>query len=171
MSEGTEDIKVRVGTVEDLEAVMEIAMMSTDENAFLPPNPVKLLADIWPALNQEAGILGIIGKPGETIEGVVLLRTGFLWYSDVLTLEEKAVFVRPEFRSAKGGRARKLCEFSKKVADELGLTLVIGVLSNHRTRGKIKMYERIFGEQAGAYFLYGGRTGEWQNTIAAEEAA
>lgn len=162
MSEGS-DIKIRVGTPEDVDQMMELALQAADENGFLQPNPLKLLSDIWPALNQENGIIGIIGEPGGRIEAAILLRTGFLWYSDVPTLEEKAVFVRPEFRAAKGGRASKLCAFGKRVADELDLPLVIGVLSNTRTRGKVKMYERIFGEPAGAYFLYGGRTGEWKD--------
>jgi GNAT superfamily N-acetyltransferase len=165
------EVKVRTGTPEEVNEIMEIAMEATEENGFLQPNPLKLLADIWPALNLDNGIMGVIGNPGERIEGVVLLKMGTLWYSDIVTLEEKAVFVRPEFRSAKGGRARKLCEFSKQVADELGLTLVIGVLSSHRTQGKIKMYERLFGEPSGAYFLYGGRTGEWKKVTQAEEAA
>ena len=160
-------IKVRVGRPEEVNEVMEIAMQAAEENGFLQPNPMKLLADIWPALNQDQGIMGVIGKPGGRIEGVVLLRLGTIWYSDIVTLEERAVFVRPEFRSAKGGRARKLCEFSKKVADELNLTLMIGVLSNTRTKGKMKLYERIFGEPSGAYFLYGGRTGEFKRVTEA----
>jgi hypothetical protein len=165
-------IKVRVGRPEEVNEIMEIALQATAENGFLQPNPMKLLSDIWAALNQDRGVMGVIGKPGGPIEGVVLLRIGTLWYSDIVILEEKAVFVRAEYRAAKGGRARKLCEFSKKMADELGLTLVIGILSNTRTKGKVKLYERLFGEAAGAYFLYGGRTGEWkQATEAATDVA
>ena len=77
------------------------------------------------------------------------------------SIEEKTVFVHPDFRNVGGGRARKLCEFSKKVADELEMPLIIGVLSNNRTQSKIKMYERVFGEPAGAFFLYGTQTGAW----------
>ena len=136
--------------------------MGHEENAFLVANPVKMVMDVWPALNQDHGIVGIIGEPGEPIEAAVLLRLGTMWYSDNPVVEEKAIFVRPEFRSAKGGRARKLCEFSKKVADSLGMPLIIGVLSNHRTEAKIRLYRRQFGEPAGAFFLYGAKTGEHQ---------
>jgi hypothetical protein len=55
-----------------------------------------------------------------------------------------------------------LCDFSKKVSDELGMPLSIGVLSSDRTEGKVRMYERIFGKPSGAYFLYGTRTGTWK---------
>ena len=64
-----------------------------------------------------------------------------------------------DYRNAKGGRARRLCEFSKKVSNELGIPLIIGVLSNNRTEAKVRMYQRIFGEPSGAFFLYNARTG------------
>lgn len=159
----TEDLFVRVGTPQDVDAVMEIAMMACEENGFVQPSPERLLSDIWPALNLDEGIMGLIGPKGtKEVQGAVLLRIGHMWYSDQRAIEEKAVFIRPEFRSAKGGRARKLCEFSKQTADELGMPLIIGVLSNHRTTGKVRMYQRIFGEPSGAFFLYNARTGAWK---------
>jgi hypothetical protein len=157
----TEELKVWVGNPDDVDDVMELAITACGENGFVAPNPMKLLSEIWPALNKDKGIVGIVGVPGKKLQGVILLRIGNIWYSDEEILEERAVFIYPEFRSAKGGRARKLCEFGKKVSNELGIPLTIGVLSNHRTEGKIRMYERIFGKPSGAYFLYGVRTGEW----------
>jgi hypothetical protein len=153
------DLAVRVATPNDMDEVMKLAVTACKENGFLDASAVRLAAEIWPALNRDHGIVGVIGPKGMmTIEGLVLLRIGEMWYSDQIVVEEKAVFVYPEFRAAKGGRARKLCEFSKKVADELGMPLLIGVLSNTRTAGKIRMYERIFGPQAGAFFLHNAKT-------------
>lgn len=159
-----EELSIRIGKKEDVDEVMRIAMMACEENGFVEPNPERLLEDIWPALNLEQGMVGIIGPKGtKKVQGAVLLRIGNLWYSDKKIIEEKAIFVDPEYRSAKGGRAKKLCEFSKKVSDELGIPLVIGVLSNHRTAGKVRMYQRIFGEPSGAFFLYQAKTGEWKD--------
>lgn len=152
-------LKVRVAGPDDLDEIMALALAACDENAFLNPDPGKLAADIWPALHQDHGICAVIGAPGGAIEGVVLMRIGHMWYSNDMCVEEKAVFVHPDFRAAKGGRARQLCEFSRKTADALGLPLIIGVLSNARTAGKVRMYSRIFGEPAGAFFLYNGKTG------------
>lgn len=163
-----DDVNVRVATPEDVHAVMDLGMMACAENGVFSPNPEKVLYDIWPALNCDGGIIGVIGAPGSQLEGFVLLRTGALWYSDAPILEEKIVFVHPKYRSAKGGRARKLCEFSKKASDEIGLPLVIGIVSNSRTKSKVKLYERVFGEPAGAFFLYGARTGAWNDKRAAE---
>jgi hypothetical protein len=100
-------------------------------------------------------VIGESRKP----EGAVLLRVGNMWYSDREVLEEKAIFIHPDYRNAKGGRARRLCEFSKSVSDALGIPLIIGVLSNDRTEAKVRLYERQFGKPSGAFFLYGATTG------------
>jgi GNAT superfamily N-acetyltransferase len=150
---------VRVGTLEDLDGMMHLALNATEENAFASPDVSKLLGAMWGALTRQNGIVGIIGKPGETFQGAILLVFGELWYSREPVLEERAVFVAPEYRSAKGGRARKLCEFAKTASEELGIPLTIGVLSNNRTEAKIRLYERMFGQPAGVYFLYGAKTG------------
>lgn len=157
-----EENPIRVGTLDDLDPMMELALMACDENGFVNPNPVKLLEQIYAALVQDHGLIGIIGKPGEKIEGAVLLRTSKMWYSDQDVLEEKAIFIHPEYRSAKGGRARRLVEFSKEVSDYLKIPLIIGVLSNHRTEAKVRLYERQFGKASGAFFLYNAQTGGWK---------
>lgn len=164
------ELKVRQGTPDDIHSMMDLALQACGENGFLNPEPLKLLNDIWAALNLDKGIVGIIGEPGEQIEGAVLLRIGPNWYSNDLLVEEKAIFVHPDFRAAKGGRARRLCEFSKEVADKLDLPLVIGVLSNTRTAAKVRLYERIFGEPAGVFFLYNARTGAFGKTAESEAA-
>jgi hypothetical protein len=151
-----DEVKVRVGIPEDLDECMKLFELANDENALTAMDPVKLLNTVWPSLHREGGIVGVIGKPAEA---VVLLRVEQLWYSDEPVLCEKLVFVASEYRSAKGGRAAKLCEFAKKTSDELGMPLVIGIMSNDRTKAKIRTYERLIGPQAGAFFIYGAKTG------------
>lgn len=155
----SEEIKVTVATPFDVHEIMEGALAACAENGILNPNPAKLLQEVWSALHLKDGLLGIIrGKSGK-IEGGILLRVGAMWYSDDKVLEEKVIFIHPDYRSAKGGRASKLCEFAKQTADRLGIPLIIGVLSNDRTEAKVRMYERQFGKQSGAFFLYGATTG------------
>jgi hypothetical protein len=158
-----EENPIRVGTLADLDPMMELALMACEENGFVNPNPVKLLEQIYAALAQDHGLVGIIGKEGEKIEGAVLLRTSKMWYSDQDILEEKAIFIHPDYRSAKGGRARRLVEFSKEVSDYLKIPLIIGVLSNNRTEAKVRLYERQFGKASGAFFLYNAHTGGWKD--------
>ena len=153
------EITVRVATPDDVHGLMDLSLMASDENGFVPPDPKKLLEELWPALHLNGGICGVIGEPGKPFEGGILLRTCKLWYSDTMVLEERGVFVHPDFRSAKGGRARKLCEFGKVAAATMKMPLLVGVLSNSRTEGKVRLYERIFGKPAGAYWLVGAETG------------
>lgn len=156
------ELKVRTGKPEDVDDIMELALSACDENGFVEPNSEKLLSEIWPALNLDRGLVGVIGEVGKKPEGAVLLRIGTMWYSDHDVLEEKAIFIHPDYRNAKGGRARRLCEFSKQVSDSLGIPLIIGVLSNHRTEAKVRLYERQFGKPSGAFFLYNARTGAFR---------
>lgn len=155
------DVTVRVGTASDVVPVMEMAFMTARENGVVSPDKDKVLAEFWPALNLDHGVVGIIGEAKKP-EGYILLRIGTMWYTTEPTLEERVAYVVPQFRNAKGGRARKLCEFAKMTAEKLGLPLTIGVLSNIRTEAKIRLYRRIFGEPAGAFWLWGTKTGEWQ---------
>ena len=154
-----EDLGVRLGVPADVHPMMDMALKACSENGFVDPNPMKLLNEIWCGLNLDNGLIGIIQDDGGKLEAAILLRVTTMWYSDAQVLEEKAIFVDPECRSAKGGRARRLCEFAKQAAAELGLPLLIGVLSNHRTEAKVRLYERQFGKPTGAFFLYNARTG------------
>lgn len=156
------EVVLRVGTPDDVHDMMDLALAACDENGFVQPSAEKLLEQIWPALNHDHGVVGIIGEKGKKLEAAVLLRIGTMWYSDQNVVEEKAIFVHPDYRSAKGGRARRLVEFSKQVADGLALPLVIGVLSNNRTEAKVRLYERQFGRPAGAFFLYNAHTGDFR---------
>jgi len=153
------DLGVRIGTPEDIDELMKLALSACDKNGFVEPNTQKLLNELWHGLVLADGIVGIIGEPGKKLEGAVLLRISEMWYSDNRVLEEKAIFIDPDYRSAKGGRARRLVEFAKRCADELGIPLLIGVLSNDRTEAKVRLYERQFGKASGAFFLYNARTG------------
>jgi N-acetylglutamate synthase-like GNAT family acetyltransferase len=152
------ELTIRLATPDDMQEVMRLAITACEENGFLNASAELLAKEIWPALNQDHGLVPVIGPPSGEIQGLALLRIGSMWYSDATVIEERAIFVYPQFRSAKGGRARKLCEYTKHVAETLQIPLLIGVLSGTRTAGKCKMYQRIFGEPKGMFFLYGAET-------------
>jgi len=156
----SDEIFVREGVVDDFPELMRLAMDATAENAFVEPDEMMLANHMYAALIKNMGVAGVIGGgPGEKLEGAIVLRIGPVWYSPEPILEEKAIYVAPEFRAAKGGRARKLAEWAKGISENLGIPLAIGVLSNSRTEAKIRLYERVFGAPAGVYFLYNAKTG------------
>lgn len=150
----TEQIKVRVGVPDDLDQVMGLARIMHDEIGISPFGSEQVLSNIYSALNMDQGIMGVIGDPGERIEGAILLKIGKLWYSDDDALEEKGLFIHPDFRSAKGARAKHLCEFAKQTSNKLGMPLLIGIQNDVRTKGKMRLYERQFGEPIGAQWCY-----------------
>lgn len=154
-----EEIYVRTAEPKDEEGIMHLARLVNGENGVFKMNEDKVRALVRPSLYLHGGIMGVIG-PSDRIEGLVLLRVSEYWYSDTPFLEEMCVYVHPDFRAAKGGRARKLVEFAKQASEKLGLPLMIGILSNSRTDAKTRLYERQFGTPAGAFFLYGVKTGQ-----------
>ena len=154
-----DDLKIRLGTTADMDEVMQLAIAAAAENGLLDANPVLLAKTIWPKLNLQTGLIGCIGKPGGKIEGMVVLQIGKLFYSDETCLEELTLYVHPDYRNAKGGRAHKLIEFSKGSAERLGLPLLIGVLSSIKTEQKCKLYERVLGPASGKYWIHGRKTG------------
>lgn len=152
-------LRLRLGTLKDLPEVMELAIAAAKENSLFDCTAAHLVRTIYPCLNLDKGMVGCIGKKGGPIEGMVVLVIGTLHYSDSLCVEERTLYVRPEFRNAKGGRANKLVQFSKSAAEHLGLPLLIGVLSNDSTKQKISLYKRLLGEPAGAFWVMGAKTG------------
>ncbi len=150
---------VRTGQPQDMPSVMGMAYEVAKENGIVQMDEQKVINEFWPALNLDGGIVGIIGNDRETPEGFILLRIARQWYSSDPTLEERVAFVRKEYRSKSAGNARKLCEFAKHTAETLRLPLTIGILSNQRTEAKIRLYKRVFGEPAGAFWLVGATTG------------
>lgn len=156
---------VRLGQPQDMDAMMELAMMATDENAFCQPSVTKMATMIWGALTRQNGIVGIVSADGKTAHGAILMTIGEPWYSDQKLLEERAIFVHPDYRKAKGGLASRLCDFARKVSDDMKMPLFIGILSNQRTEVKGRLYRRYWGAPAGVFFLHGAKTGEWSNEV------
>jgi hypothetical protein len=155
----SEEVKVTIATPFDIHEIMDIALEACEENGLSNPNPAKLLQEVWSALHLKDGLVGIIRNDKNVIEGAILLRIGTMWYSDERILEEKAIFIHPDYRVGRVRRAPILCDFAKMTADRLGIPLIIGVLSNQRTEAKVRLYERQFGKPSGAYFIYGASTG------------
>ncbi len=101
------------------------------------------------------GFIGVIGPP-TALEGLLMMMLGSYWYSDELYLEEYTNFVHPDHR--KSNHAKTLLSWSKHMQQKTNIPLVIGIISNHRTEAKVRLYRRFLPE-AGAFFLVGATTG------------
>lgn len=136
---------------------MALCHVLHEENGVFPMAEHRVRAMMARAWKREGGVIGIIGERGAP-EGCIFLIMDQPWYSDVVFLEELLNFVHPRFR--KSNHAKSLVEFAKTCSQKLGIPLMIGIISNHRTKEKVRLYQRQLGAPVGAFFLYGARTGE-----------
>ena len=106
------------------------------------------------AFDRKGGILGVIGPQGD-IRGMLGLLITRFWFTRDRHLEEIFNFVRPDCRQGTP-YAEQLISFAKMCAKvpEINLPLIIGVLTNRRVEGKVKLYQRQLGVPSGAFFVY-----------------
>lgn len=114
-------------------------------------NETKVQAMLDKAFNQQGAIIGALGPTG-AIEGAIFMLISNFWYSNDWHLEELFSYVRPEHR--RSTNAKELINFGKRCSDELGIPLVIGVISNDRTRAKVGLYQRQLADPVGAFFVH-----------------
>jgi hypothetical protein len=143
---------VRLADVGDLDAILRLCRQLARENALFAMNEEKVRAGIELAVHKNGGVLGVIGNVGE-IEGMMMLRVGQFWYTDQFHLEELFSFVPPKYRRSEN--AKKLVEWGKKMADDLGIPFFVGITSTIRTEAKVRLYRRMLGTWLGCYFVYG----------------
>jgi hypothetical protein len=82
---------------------------------------------------------------------MVLMTIDAIWYSPDYQLLELTNFVHPDHR--RNRYAKQLINFAKTVSDNLGIDLMIGIVSNKRTEAKIRLYQRQL-QPVGAYFIH-----------------
>lgn len=142
---------VRKAEHQDEEELMSLCRELHKENGLFGLNENKVRETLKRAFDQQGAIIGALGPPGK-IEGAIFMLISNFWYSDEWHLEELFSFVLPQYR--RSTNAVDLITFAKRCSDELGIPLVIGVISNERTVAKIGLYKRQFAAPTGAFFFY-----------------
>lgn len=153
---------VRIATINDVDNVMLLLSQMHAEGGIMPLSEMEARKTFDLAFNRQGGILGVIGEPGD-IRAMIFLLISRFWYSSDHHLEELFNFVRPDMRRAKENYAPRLIEFAKECSDEIKIPLVIGVLTNQRMEGKVRLYRRSLGIPAGAFFVHMPVGTNWQN--------
>lgn len=150
---------VRVAVPADRQEIWRLFLQGHRENGMFTLSPAKV--DWWLSRMLEPeklpawdtgprGAIGVIGDVGK-LEALVFVTFGSYWYSDQRHLEEFIVYVDPECRHS--GHAKALINWMKQQSELTGLPLVTGIISNHRTEAKVRLYERLL-PKAGAFFLF-----------------
>lgn len=145
--------RVKIAEKDDEEAVMALCKQLWRENGIFSMDDAKVRATLHKAFDRDGGILGII-KDDVTgkLEAMIYMMVSTFWYSNDAHLEEVFCYVSPIYR--KTNNAVELMKFAKWCTDQSGLPLIIGVISNERTEGKVRLYKRQFQEPVGSFFLY-----------------
>lgn len=144
--------RVRIVGREDEDEVMALCRDLHHENGIFELDESKVRAMLHRAFNREGGILGAIGPSG-SIEGLIYMLVSTFWYSQDPHLEELFLYVPPAFRG-KTRNAIELIQFAKWCSEQSGFPLLIGVISNERTEGKVRLYQRQFSKPLGNFFFY-----------------
>lgn len=142
---------VRKAGIQDEDELMAMCRALHEENGMFKMNEDKVRGALRRAFTNTGAIIGALGEPGK-IEGSIYLLISNFWYSDEWHLEELWSFVLPQYR--RSSNAKDLISFAKRCSDELGIPLVIGVISNERTAAKVALYQRQLDKPAGAFFLH-----------------
>jgi hypothetical protein len=150
---------VRLATAAEEEEIMEMCREIHAENGLVSMAEDKVRDMLHRAFNKEGGIIGLIGPPG-ALEAIIMIVMTSFWSSNDTHLEELFAYVRRPFRTKFAGadtvkmpHAEALVKFAKKCSDEIGVPLVIGIITNKRMAGKVRLYRTILGYPAGAYFV------------------
>jgi hypothetical protein len=141
---------VRKATIADRAQILEMCEENHHDNGQFSLSMPKVEAMVDKAFSGGGAIIGVVGE--KQIEGMLLLLISQFWYSSDWCLEEIQNYVRPEFR--RSTHAKDMIAFGRRCSDELGIPLVIGVVSNERTKAKMELYRRQLGEPCGGYFMH-----------------
>lgn len=145
---------VRIGLQADEQAIFDMLMLLAPENAMAPVNSEKVWDTIKKGTRRDGGVVGIIEVDGK-IAATVGIGMGPWWYSSAWHCEEMWCYVHPDYRKAKDNYAELLIQFTKWWSEQLGMPVLMGVLTTNRTLGKVRLYARHI-PFVGGLFLWRG---------------
>ena len=148
---------VRLATQADEDEIMEMCRRLHTENGLFDLDEAKVRDCLKRYYDRAGAIVGVIGKLGKIEASTCLLFSEF-YYTKQWHLSELWNFVDKEYR--KSHNAEALIEFGKRSAEKIGVPFVTGIITNSRTAGKVRLYRRLLGYPAGAFFVFNAT---WQN--------
>lgn len=124
------------------------------ENGLFSLNEDKVRALLHRCYKGDGTIVGVIGEPGH-LEASTCLTIWENYYTVDWHLAELWNFVEESFR--KSGNAEALIEFGKDCAVKMKIPFITGIITNKQMAGKVRLYRRMLGYPAGAFFCYNSK--------------
>lgn len=141
---------VRLAVPADEDKIISMISLLHDENGLFPLSERRVREYMQRYFRKEGALIGVIGDVGDPV-GSIYLEIGQPYYSEAFYLNEAWNFVHPDHR--RSDYAKKLLGWAKSMSDEMRLPLMLGIVSNHRTEAKVRLYEKQL-EKAGAFFVW-----------------
>jgi GNAT superfamily N-acetyltransferase len=145
--------EIRIATPDDFQEIFRISCLLHKENGMHEFSEEKVRNLIWRGVNRDNSIIGVIGSHSD-IKAMLYLVIDPVYYSEQCQLVELWNFVRADCR--KSDFAKRMIQFAKRCADETGLHLTIGVISDERLEAKERLYARLL-PKGGAFYVYRGK--------------
>ena len=141
---------VRYAVPQDEDKIVSMISLLHDENGLFPLSEKRVREYMQRYFRQEGALIGVIGDVGDPVASIYL-GIEQPYYSDAWYLNEAWNFVHPDHR--RSDYAKKLLGWAKDISEQMKLPLMVGIVSNHRTEAKIRLYEKQL-EKAGAFFVW-----------------
>lgn len=143
---------VRIAIPNDEEAIYQLLKNHLySENALFPLSENKARETIRRACNHDNAMIGVIENESGIVATVGLFLSQY-WYTDATYLDELWNHTHPDHR--KSDYAKNLIDFSKWANENIGVVLMMGIMSTIRTEAKVRLYSRKL-QMIGAFFANG----------------
>lgn len=142
--------EIRLAGPDDYQELFRISCLLHAENGQHPFSEEKVKKLVWTGCNRDRAIVGVIGEPVD-IRAMIYLQLQPVYYSEDHQLVEIFNFVRADSR--RSDFAKRMIRFAKRCADNLGLFLLIGIISDEKLEAKTRLYDREL-HRAGIFFSY-----------------
>lgn len=142
---------VRCATRQDEGPLMEMCRRLHAENGLFSFSEAKVGDLIGKALGPPLGtIIGVIGEEGALQASTCLVYDKY-YYTEEWHLGELWNFVDKDHRKSRNAEA--LVNFGDRLAKKMGCPFVTGIITNKQMAGKVRLYRRLLGYAAGAFFI------------------
>lgn len=141
---------VRYAVPQDEDKIVSMISLLHDENGLFPLSEKRVREYMQRYFRQEGALIGVIGEIGDPVASIYL-GIEQPYYSETWYLNEAWNFVHPDHR--RSDYAKQLLAWAKNVSEQMHLPLMVGIVTNHRTEAKVRLYEKQL-EKAGAFFVW-----------------
>jgi hypothetical protein len=148
----TKDLpEVRLALPVDEAELMAMCRRLWKENGLFSFSETKVSECLRRYYRADNTIVAVIGAPGK-IEASMCLMVSEFYYTTDWHLAELWNFVDEEYRRSRNAEA--LIEFGKDCSDKMQIPFFTGIITNRQMAGKVRLYRRMLGHPAGAFFVH-----------------